>query len=121
MRGMLLAQKDLTHENWICDVFVSIFHISGLMSMHNNNICSGNQHPQVEEYFNCFSNMLRSETARFRYFETVEYPQENRKPIRAHYGRKYECPRGKQTRDRAQHQNLYGLRGKGKMSASDKI
>lgn len=32
---------------------------------HGSNICSGNQHPHVEDYSNCFSNMLRSETAQF--------------------------------------------------------
>lgn len=55
---------------------------------HGSNICSSNQHPHVEDYSNCFSNMLRSETAQFSHFKSVEYPQENRKPVRAHYGRK---------------------------------
>lgn len=32
MRDMLLAEKNLTRENWICDVFDSIFHISVPMS-----------------------------------------------------------------------------------------
>lgn len=102
MRGDATGREE--SDSWELDMWCFSLHVPYFSTYeHGSNICSGNQHPHVEDYYNCFSNILRSQTAQFSHFKSVEYSQENRKPIHANFGRKqkYECPRGKQTRDRA--------------------